>query len=215
KLCYDEVEDSLNKALLFYGDKLTKDFLSADSNLLLNDKKARRALGTFTPFTNEITLNEVRQLLKNNQLDCVLVHELAHFFDHNKRSRFSRDNYASSQRGRKERIIAELFRSKMIPVPEKRTNYRGKTCELFARAIEEYYAIVTDNKEWIKERGNYDYYINIETYKKIFIQLFMNILKKAKAFEIETSFSPYHTLIVLHSTIQSIKRKAQTLQKES
>ena len=50
KLCYDEVEDSLNKALLFYGDKLTKDFLSADSNLLLNDKKARRTLGTFTPF---------------------------------------------------------------------------------------------------------------------------------------------------------------------
>ena len=168
--------------MLFYGDKLTKDFLSADSNLLLNDKKARRALGTFTPFTNEITLNEVKQLLKNNQLDCVFVHELAHFFDHNKRSRFSRYNYASSQRGRKERIIAELFRSKMIPVPGKRTNYRGKTCELFARAIEEYYAIVTDNKEWIKERGNYDYYINIETYKKNLYSIVHEYIKESESF---------------------------------
>ncbi|WP_294431427.1 hypothetical protein [uncultured Treponema sp.] len=91
--------------------------------------------------------NEVKQLLQNNQLDCVFVHELAHFLNHNNRNSFSRYKFASSRRSSKERLIAELFRSKMIPVPEKRTNNRGRTYELFARAIEEYYAIVTDNKE--------------------------------------------------------------------
>lgn len=166
KLCFDELEKGLNRALSFYGEKRKNDYLSTDSDLLLNDKKARRALGTFTPYINQICLNDVKSLLKWNQLDCVFVHELAHFFDHKYKSKFSRYKYASSQRGSKERIIAELFRSKMIPVPEKRTNYRGRTCELFARAIEEYYAIASNNNEWIKEHAWNDYYIDIEIYKK-------------------------------------------------
>jgi len=54
----------------------------------------------------------------------------------------------------------------MKPVPQKRTNYRGRTCELFARAIEEFYGIYTKNQNWINEFSTWDYYVGIEVYKK-------------------------------------------------
>ena len=174
KLRYDDVEESLGKVLSFYGDKYGEIILSSDISLLLNDKKAKKALGTFCAGTNEITLNQVKGLLGSKQLDCVFVHEMAHFLDHERRSRNSRYRFASSQFGKKERVIADLFRSKMIPVPQKRTNYRGRTCELFARAIEEYYGLLTENKNWIRESGSFDYYVNITDFKKVLFPIIQN-----------------------------------------
>lgn len=166
KLCYKELEQAFEKALTFYGEKLKTLLLSSDLDLLLNDKKGRKALGTFCAESNEITLNQVKTLLNENRLDCVFVHELAHFIDHERQNKYSRYKFASSRHGTKERIIAELFRSKMKPVPQKRTNYRGRTCELFARAIEEFYGIYTKNQNWINEFSGWDYYVEIEVYKK-------------------------------------------------
>lgn len=178
KLHYDEIAGSLEKALSFYGEKNKKLLISSDLSLSLNDKKARRALGTFNPWVLEITLNQVKGLLRKNQLDCVFVHELAHFLDHERRSKYSRYKYASSMRGNKERVIAELFRSKMSPIPQKRTNYRGRTCELFARAIEEFYGIYTENRNWINECSSWDYYISVDEYKKTIFPVVQNYIKE-------------------------------------
>lgn len=180
KLCYNELEQSFRKALEFYGEKVIGLFLSSDLTLLLNDKKARIALGTFCPEGNELTLNQVKKLLKRNILDCVFVHELAHFIDFQRRNKQSRYTFASSKYGSKERIIAELFRTQMIPFPEKRTNYRGRTCELFARAIEEFYAIYTKNENWLYDNSFSDYYITIEVYKREIFPIVLNYIKSIK-----------------------------------
>lgn len=179
KLQYDKVFESFEKVFLFFGEYYKSHFIS-DVLLQLNDKKARKALGSFSPFSMEITLNDVRTQILQNHLDCVIAHEVAHLIDHVRRNKYSNYKYASSKRGSMERVIAEMFRSKMSPVPQKRTNYRGKTCELFARAIEEYYAIYTKNKNWIKHLENWDYYVNIDDFNKVLFPIVDDYIKELK-----------------------------------
>ena len=179
KLQYDKVFESFERVFSFYGEYYKSLFIN-EVSLQMNDKKARKALGTFSPFSLEITLNEVRNQILQNQLDCVIVHETAHLIDHVQRSKYSRYKFSSSRRGSKERIIAEVFRSKMKPVPEKRTNYRGRTCELFARAIEEYYAISTKNENRIKQHVAWDYYVNLDDFNKILFPVIENYIKELR-----------------------------------
>ena len=179
KLQYDKVYECFERVLSFYGNFYKGLFIN-EVSLQMNDKKARKALGTFSPISLEITLNEVRNQILQNQLDCVIAHEFAHFIDHVQRSKYSRYKFASSRRGSKERIIAEVFRSKMSPVPQKRTNYRGRTCELFARAIEEYYAIYTKNENWIKQRSGWDYYVALQDFKKVIYPVIENYIKELR-----------------------------------
>lgn len=165
-LQYEFLKICLEKAVSFYGGYCKKLLLESDLVLLLNDKKQRNSLGRFNAFSREITLFKVKDSLNKNILDCVFVHELAHFIDSERRGSYSRYRFASSQSGRKERIIAELFRSKMSPVPQKRTNYRGRTCELFARAMEEFYAIHSGNEKWMEEFLLNDNYVDSAVFQK-------------------------------------------------
>lgn len=103
----------------------------------LNRKEIKESFHTALNFLGKNLENTVKELLKKSSLDVVFVHELAHFLDRINSPKTSRYKYASSIRSSRERIVAETFRSKMKPFPKKRTNYRGRTCELFARAIEE------------------------------------------------------------------------------
>ena len=131
-----EIKENFNKALDFYNKKLGTKVLDYNLELAFNNKKRQGgALGTFSPSETKIEIFQLKQSIQEGSLDLVIVHELAHFLDRINRSKFSRYNFASSIRVSKERVIAEAFRSKMKPVPEKRTNYRGQTCEIFARAI--------------------------------------------------------------------------------
>ena len=164
-LYYDEIKNCLEKALSFYGDYCKQLLLSSGTTVFLNDKKEHRALGSFSHFDNSITMHQIKNSLEQNVLDCVFVHELAHFLDHERRNRYSRYNFASSQRGSEERVIAEIFRMKMSPVPKKRTNYRGRTRELFARAIEEFYAVQSENRDWFNLHFN-NFYVNEATFRK-------------------------------------------------
>ena len=176
-LQFDALKDSLEKALSFYGDYCRQHLIGSDMSLLLNDKKQRNTLGTFNVFSQEITLFKVKDSLNRHILDCVLVHELAHFIDSERYSTQSRYRHASSIRGSKERVIAELFRMKMSPVPKKRTNYRGRTCELFARALEEFYAIHTENKNWQMEFSLNDYYVDSAVFQKEIFPVVLGYIK--------------------------------------
>lgn len=179
KLQYDKVFESFERVFSFYGEYFKSVFIN-EVTLQMNDKKARKTLGKFSPFILEITLNAVRDQILRNQLDCVIAHETAHLIDHVQRSKYSNYKYSSSRRGSKERVIAEVFRSKMSPTPQKRANYRGRTCELFARAIEEYYAIYTKNEGWINQHADNDYYVTLEDFKKIVLPVVENYIKGLK-----------------------------------
>ena len=118
-LKYDALKETIERALNFYGPNCKKLLMESELILLLNDKRQRSILGRFSSSEMQITLFRVRESLEDNILDCVFVHEMAHFIDSSNRRINSRFNYASSQPGTKERIIAELFRMNMEPVPKK------------------------------------------------------------------------------------------------
>ena len=161
-LQYEELKKCLEKAVTFYGEYMENALLQHDLTLLLNDKRTRR-LGCFSPY--EITLYDTRNNM-HKYLDCVFVHELAHFLDRIQTIEESRYKHATSIYGTKERTLAELFRNNMTPCPESKRRYRGRTCECFARAIEEYYALKTNNTLWLDEHRGFDYYVNFETFEK-------------------------------------------------
>lgn len=179
-LQYEKLTAALEKAINFYGPYIKTSLVENQCNLLLSDKQKRKRAGEFYPLSCEIHLYNVRENLNNETLECIYVHELAHFLDRLRKPSFSRYRYASSSRSSKERAIITLFRSKMVPFPEKRTNYRGRTCELFARSIEEFYAIKTDNSNWIEKHQNWDYYVNISEFKKTIYPVVDDYLKSLK-----------------------------------
>ena len=174
-LQFEVLENSLRKAALFYGENITDALLQNNVTLFLNDKRNRRVLGSYSPFS--ITLFDTRSSM-HTMLDCVFVHELAHFLDNIRTIEESRFKYASSIHGSKERVLAELFRSKMSPVPENRRRYRGRTCECFARAIEEYYALKTNNNFWLDEHRDFDYYVKFEVFENTISPVVEGYLKK-------------------------------------
>ena len=142
----------------------------------LNRKEIKESFHTALNFLGKNLENTVKELLKKSSLDVVFVHELAHFLDRINRPKTSRYKYASSIRSSRERIVAETFRSKMKPFPKKRTNYRGRTCELFARAIEEYYAIITNNEYMLNTFDSWDYYVNLDDFKKVIMPIVKDYL---------------------------------------
>lgn len=177
----DELFNTLQKVVGFYGSYVSNCIISKNLNLRPVYKKSfgGKVLGRCYYFNSIIELYYVDELLDKGTLDCVFVHELAHFIDHVRAEKYPRANFASSVNGTKERVIIELFRSLMVPFPKKRTNYRGRTCEIFARAIEEYYAIKTDNKKWYSTQFS-DFYIDLEKYKKVVYPIVKNYLENLK-----------------------------------
>jgi len=173
-----EIKDCFNTALNFYGKNLDAKILEYNLELQFNDKKSHgnRKNGCFYPNDYIIEFFTVKELLKKESLDVVFVHELAHFLDRINRPKNSRYKYASSIRSSRERIVAETFRNKMKPFPKKRTNYRGRTCELFARAIEEYYAILTNNEYMLINYKICDYYVEIDEFKKVVMPIVKDYL---------------------------------------
>lgn len=173
-----EIKDCFHTALNFYGTNLETKLLEYNLELQFNDKKSHgnRKNGCF--YTDEYIIEffKVKELLNRSSLDVVFVHELAHFIDRINISKSSRYKYASSIRSSRERIVAETFRSKMKPFPKKRTNYRGRTCELFARAIEEYYAITTNNEYMLSTFIGWDYYVDIDNFKKVIMPIVKDYL---------------------------------------
>lgn len=176
----NEICCSLRKAVAFYGNFMEEFLIDSDCEIQFNDKKNRNHLGAFSSCPAVITFHKVKEQLDDDTLDCVFVHELAHLLDSQRAPKDSRYRWASSSKGSKERAVITLYRSKMVPFPEKRTNYRGRTCELFARSIEEYYAIKTDNVNWIKAHQNWDYYVNISEFKKTIYPVVNDYLNSLK-----------------------------------
>lgn len=78
---YEKLITSLKKAINFYGPFMVNYLVENQCNLLLSDKHNRKRLGEFNPLSCEIHLYKVRENLDNETLECIYVHELAHFLD--------------------------------------------------------------------------------------------------------------------------------------
>ena len=156
------LSDALEKVWKHYGN-LSK--LAGEYNLKVSYADncmqfARKAIGLFTPFHNAIGIsffNEAKQLTVagiNHLPDVTLAHEVAHWLDSQKGKK-SHNFFASDKYGTLENQIATKFKEE-IKLREKSNKsaakigktdeihlreYRHRTCECFARAMEQYYAL--------------------------------------------------------------------------
>lgn len=158
----ERLSDALGKVWKHYGN-LSK--LAGEYNLKVSYADncmqfARKNIGLFTPFHNAIGIsffNEAKQLSVagiNHLPDVTLAHEVAHWLDSQK-GKESHNFFASDKYGSLENQIATKFKEE-IKLREKSNKsatrigkadeihlgeYWHRTCECFARAMEQYYAL--------------------------------------------------------------------------
>lgn len=158
----ERLSDALGKVWKHYGN-LSK--LAGEYNLKVSYADncmqfARKAIGLFTSFHNAIGIsffNEAKQLTVagiNHLPDVTLAHEVAHWLDSQK-GKESHNFFASDKYGSLENQIATKFKEE-IKLREKSNKsatrigkvdeinlgeYWHRTCECFARAMEQYYAL--------------------------------------------------------------------------
>ena len=158
----EKLSETLKKVYTHYGNlsELAGEYglkISYADNCM---QFARKNIGLFTPFHNAIGIsffNEAKQLTVagiNHLPDVTLAHEVAHWLDSQK-GKESHNFFASDKYGSLENQIATKFKEE-IKLREKSNKsatrigkadeihlgeYWHRTCECFARAMEQYYAL--------------------------------------------------------------------------
>ncbi len=141
---------------------------------------ARKAVGIFMPSQNAIGISDGKGLKKKNPLTgetmtvdygdenfggFVLSHEYAHMMDYYV-GKQTGQWYASDYESSTANQIASLFRENMNK--ESKSDYINRTCECFARALEQYHAIETAGDSAKSFFGKYvdeSQYVNKEVYE--------------------------------------------------
>lgn len=168
----NRVESVLKDTYSYYGDlsNISKDFhlkLSYADNCR---QHARKSIGLFTPYHNAIGVSFFDD---NTYERTTAVHEFAHFLDYTKGNEFSY-RYASDKDGSLENQIATKYK-KLIreqnennksKVGESKTiklgDYWYRTCECFARAMEQDFELTIG----LKEKCNPPAYLPEEIFNK-------------------------------------------------
>lgn len=140
-----DIEKALADIYETFGDRSA---LARKNNLKISHSGeklmfARKALGIYVPSMNAIGVSNSS---KHGKFGFTLAHEFAHFID-NKLGQAKGRNYASDDYNSLAGKIATAFRRNMNEAP--RSAYYGRTCECFARALEQYHA-TKDNADQIK-----------------------------------------------------------------
>ena len=168
----NRVESVLKDTYTYYGDlsNISKDFNLKVSYADNCRQHARKAIGLFTPYHNAIGVSFFDD---NTYERTTAVHEFAHFLDYTKGNEFSY-RYASDKDGSLENQIATKYK-KLIreqnennksKVGESKTiklgDYWYRTCECFARAIEQDFELTIG----LKEKCNPPAYLPEEIFNK-------------------------------------------------
>ncbi len=158
----DKLSETIEKVYNHYGNlsNLASEYklkISYADNCM---QFARKSIGLFTSFQNAIGIsffNEEKQLTvagDKHLPDITLAHEIAHWLD-NQKGKETHNFFASDKYGTLENQIAEKFKEE-IKLREKSNKsaakigkadeihlgeYWFRTCECFARAMEQYYAL--------------------------------------------------------------------------
>lgn len=155
---YDEIVKRLCFALSFFGEYGREALRKKEFSLLFGRSEYNLLKGKFSGNGNVITIRNVLQNKKltighspsslgKGSIEDVFVHEFAHFIDYQK-GKLSKNTFISLVPFSRERQIAEAFFAKMS-WKEKQLNscYAVRTCELFARAIVEYWGILNGTED--------------------------------------------------------------------
>lgn len=213
----DKLSETIKKVFNHYGDLSN---LAAEYRLKISYADncmqfARKAVGLFIAYQNAIGIsffNEEKQLTvagDKHLPDVTFAHEIAHWLD-NQKGKESHNFFASDKYGTLENQIAEKFKDeiKLREKSNKSTAKIGKsneihlgeywfrTCECFARAMEQYYALVQgiDLSEEI-------YYARKDNFETDFVPLIKELMEENRTFfslDIENSQSVIEKSYELH-----------------
>lgn len=156
----EKLDTAVGKVWSFYGNlnNLAKSYNLKISYADNCNQHARKAIGLFTSYYNAIGVsffepnpNEERQFNYDNP-DITLVHETAHWLDCMK-AKEKHFFFSSDIEGSTENQISRIFKNELKEKQKKLKNKSGskkfkelgeywyRTCECFARAMEQYYAL--------------------------------------------------------------------------
>ena len=147
-----ELQEVLNQVYSTYGNlsSITKDYGLKISHSGNTKMHASKAVGLFTPSMKALGISFG---LGKDEAIYTAVHEMAHFIDH-VRGQEKHAWHASDIPGTLEHKIAATFRQGMNTA---KGDYWNRTCECFARAMEEYGKIVhiqQEHPDWDSEKIN-------------------------------------------------------------
>ncbi|GMO40559.1 MAG: hypothetical protein Ta2F_16670 [Termitinemataceae bacterium] len=167
-----ELDNAFDGIKKVYGD--VKD-ISAKYELKIShsgDKKmhARKTIGIFNSVYHAIGVS----FGKKEDAPFVLAHEYAHFLD-NRAGQESKHFFASDMKGTPEAKIADVFRRQMNTYHA--TGYWGRTCECFARAMEQYAALQLSPQRYEKYCKD-DYFCNDTNFKKQVVPLVEKLMQE-------------------------------------
>lgn len=215
----DRLSETIEKVFKHYGNL---SILASDYGLKVSYADncmqfASKSIGLFSPFRNVIGVsffNEEKQESVagiNHTADVTFSHEIAHWLD-NQKGKESHSFFASDKYGTLENQIAEKFKNE-IKLRKKSNKsaakigktdeihlgeYWFRTCECFARAMEQYYALQQGID--LSEEISYARKDNFETDFVPLIEQLMEENKKLFSLSIETN--------------QNVIEKKQELNKE-
>ncbi len=204
----DRLSETIEKVFSHYGNL---SILASDYGLKISYADncmqfASKNIGVFSPFRNVIGVsffNEEKQESVagiNHTADVTLSHEVAHWLD-NQKGKESHSFFASDKYGTLENQIAEKFKNE-IKLRKKSNKsaakigktdeihlgeYWFRTCECFARAMEQYYALQQGID--LSEEISYARKDNFETDFVPLIEQLMEENKKLFSLSIETNQS--------------------------
>ena len=147
-----ELKEILNQVYSTYGDlsSITKDYGLKVSHAGNTKMHASKAVGLFTPGMKALGISFG---LGKDEAMYTANHEMAHFIDHI-RGKEHHAWHASDIPGTLENKIAATFRKSMNRA---QGDYWNRTCECFARAMEEYGKIIhiqQEHPDWDSEKIN-------------------------------------------------------------
>ena len=133
-----QISKAIDAVFSVYGDRssMAQRYGLKISHAGNKSMHARKAAGIFFPAYHAIGVTAKDG---EHQFGFTLAHEWAHFMDHylgGDRRHFASDDYGSTAGA-----IASTFRENMAK-PQK-SDYQNRTCECFARALEQYFATKT------------------------------------------------------------------------
>jgi hypothetical protein len=171
----EQIKDSLSKVYESFGDRsnMAKEFGLKISHSGEKLMFARKAMGLYVPSMKAIGVSDKHK----GQFGFTLGHEFAHFID-NKVGKIQGRHYASDNHYSTAGKIASSFRKLMNEKTD--SAYTNRTCECFARALEQYHAIKTEGHDAVTdtkgtkyyEAGNHVNQVNFETHIKPLIEQF-------------------------------------------
>jgi hypothetical protein len=142
-----EISDAFNKVKPVFGSIKT---LSAEYGLKISHSgikhmHARKFIGLFNHAYRAIGV----KFGDTTKGHLVLAHELAHFLD-SQAGKETEHFFSSDRPGSKENSIARIFRKEMNQRSKtiKNSKYFQRTCECFARAMEQFAAFVTSPEQY-------------------------------------------------------------------